>query len=121
MRDWTIVLCVAGFSLSMLWVVLATRLAIKLKARTDEAEAKVAELQMAVLEARVIFGNYEALHRAKNSPEGDRKADANRDFANAMDQALKRSHYRELSPLQTHFIISARQMRRAQDRAFRRG
>jgi len=49
----------------------------------------VAALRKAIEAARIVFDAYALSHRAKGTPEGDRKAATNADLARQMRQALE--------------------------------
>lgn len=84
------------------WLVLRTKL--------EKAEENVRTLQAAAAEARAAFERYERLHRAKETPEGDKKAMANGMLAGMLNRALRKTGYKEptsLTQVVDHFRRTA--------------
>lgn len=113
MNDIAVVLSVLGFTLSLAaagWLLRSNlRLVDQLSVASDDKRL----LQMACADAREAFRRYAEIHIAKNTPEGDKKANVNTELANEMAQVLNRTGYRELGPMQRAIRDLGRQLVRA--------
>jgi hypothetical protein len=59
------------------------------KKRADDAEAQLAGAREAMFRAQLVFARYADLHACKGTPEGDAKAQANLEEANALAAAIR--------------------------------
>lgn len=110
MNDIAVVLSVLGFTLLLAadgWLLRSNlRLVDRLSAASDDKHL----LQMACADARDAFLRYAEIHVAKNTPEGDKKANINTELANEMAQALNRTGYQERGPMQRTMRALGRQL-----------
>ena len=86
---------------------------VKLTHTYDEAfmlRRHRAKLQGVCSAARATFRRYEMIHKAKNTPEGDKKAHDNAVLADMLDAVLLETNYQELGPMQQAFEAMQRRL-----------
>lgn len=86
--------------------------------RREESRVKVLErhriiLQGTLFRAQQAFERYEHIHKVKNTPEGDTKAAANKRLALSCANALEKTDYQMLGPLQQTMVDIREQFDRA--------
>jgi hypothetical protein len=115
MSDLVVVLSVLGFAGSAAFSVWLLRSNIRLAEQIEDALHDKHLLQIACDDARDTFRRYAEIHLAKNTPEGDKKANSNTEMANRLTRVLKGTGYQELGPMQKALRTLAQRMKVAAD------